>query len=110
MRIRFWGVWVPWIAAMAGIAVLVLAGQIVLRAQARGAAQGARGQAPAAPAYRAPRAPGTANPNLNGVWQALNEANWDIEAHAAGFGRVVALGAVDAVPPGLGVVEGGPIP
>jgi len=37
---------------------------------------------------------------LNGVWQALNEANWDLEAHAAGFGRVVALGAADAIPPG----------
>src|SRR5881296_3438916 len=61
------------------------------------------------PAYRAPRT-ADGKPNLNGIWQALNEANWDIEAHAAGFGRVVALGAEDAVPPGLGIVEGGPIP
>ena len=62
-----------------------------------------------APAYRAPRT-ADAKPNLNGIWQALNEANWDLEAHAAGFGRVVALGAADAIPPGLGIVEGGPIP
>ena len=62
-----------------------------------------------APAYRAPRtADGKAN--LNGIWQALNEANWDIEGHSAAPGRVLALGAEDAVVPGLGVVEGGPLP
>ena len=73
--------------------------------------------------YRAPRAPGD-KPDLNGIWQALNEANYDVEAHVAQpamafrqgpFGTVpaapvVALGAVGAVPPGLGVVEGGSIP
>jgi hypothetical protein len=59
--------------------------------------------------YRAPRT-ADGKPNLNGIWQALNEANWDIEGHAAGMGRVTALGAADSIPPGLGVVEGGPIP
>jgi hypothetical protein len=73
-----------------------------LQAQARG------GQA-AAPAYRAPRT-ADGKPNLNGIWQSMNEANWDIQPHAANFGRVVALGAVDAVPPGLGIVDGGEIP
>ena len=29
------------------------------------------------------RVPVTAKPNLNGIWQALNTANWNIEAHAA---------------------------
>ncbi len=59
--------------------------------------------------YRAPRtADGKAN--LNGIWQAMNEANWDIEGHSAGPGRVPALGAEDAEVPGLGVVEGGPLP
>jgi len=48
--------------------------------------------------------------NLNGIWQAMNEANWDIEGHSAGPGRVLALGAEDAEVPGLGVVEGGPLP
>jgi hypothetical protein len=62
-----------------------------------------------APPYRAPRlADGKAN--LNGVWQAINEANWDIEGHSAAPGRVLALGAEDAVVPGLGIVEGGPLP
>src|SRR5215471_2862134 len=56
--------------------------------------------------YRAPRsADGKAN--LNGIWQAMNEANWDIEGHSAAPGRVLPLGAEDAEVPGLGVVEGG---
>jgi hypothetical protein len=59
-----------------------------------------------APAYRAPRT-GDGKPNLNGIWQALNTAHWDIEAHAAAPGLILALGASNAVPGGLGVVEGG---
>ena len=49
-------------------------------------------------------------PDLNGIWQAMNSANWNIEAHEAKQGPVVALGAAFAVPPGIGVVEGGDIP
>ncbi len=62
-----------------------------------------------APEYRAPRAP-DGNPDLNGIWQALNSAHWDIEPHAAGPGVVRELGALSAVPGGLGVVEGDEIP
>jgi hypothetical protein len=50
------------------------------------------------------------HPNLNGIWQSLNTANWDIQEHAARSGPVLALGAVGAVPPGLGVVEGNELP
>jgi hypothetical protein len=60
-------------------------------------------------AYKAPRT-ADGKPNLNGIWQALNTANWDLEAHAARPGLVVALGAEAAEPGGLGVVEGGAIP
>lgn len=60
-------------------------------------------------AYRAPRTP-DGKPNLNGIWQALNTANWDIEAHSAAPGPLPALGAAGAVPPGQGVVEGGELP
>src|SRR5262245_13637541 len=72
-------------------------------------------QTPAA--YRAPRLT-DGKPDLNGVWQALNEANFDLEAHmarpamalrAGPYGPVpaapvLALGAVGSVPPSLGVV------
>ena len=75
-------------------------------------------------------------PDLNGVWQALNTANFDIQAHAArpalaitpasprtaipGLARSThvdlpapslrVLGAVGGVPAGAGVVEGNEIP
>lgn len=49
-------------------------------------------------------------PNLNGIWQAFNDANWDIEAHAAAPAALVQTGAIGATPPGIGIVEGGAIP
>jgi hypothetical protein len=80
----------------------LLFSQISLKAQAP-AAQAA------APAYRAPRT-ADGKPNLNGIWQALNEANWDLEPHAAYQGSLLTVGAQFSVPPGIGVVEGGTIP
>ena len=77
-----------------------------------------------APAYRAPRMP-DGKPDLNGIWQANNEANYDLQMHVARpalalrpnpYGEpvpaadVIRLGAVGAVPPGPGVVEGDEIP
>lgn len=64
------------------------------------------------------------HPDFNGVWQVLNTANFNLEPHgpqaAMAFREgpvvpvpareVVALGAVGAVPAGLGVVDGGLIP
>src|SRR5215510_14958269 len=62
-----------------------------------------------APAYRAPRAP-DGKPNLGGIWQAINSANYDIEAHSAAPSPVLELGAAGAIPGGLGIVEGGTLP
>jgi hypothetical protein len=79
----------------------------------------------AARPYKAPRGPDGQHPDLNGVWQVLNTANYNIEAHAAQSALqlrqgpyvpvpaagVVALGAIGAVPAGIGIVQGdGKIP
>ena len=60
-------------------------------------------------AYQAPRTAAGA-PDLSGIWQANNTANWDIQAHEARQGPMFQLGAAFSVPPGLGVVEGNDIP
>ena len=49
-------------------------------------------------------------PDLNGIWQAMNTADWDLSPHTAKGGPVVSLGAQGAEPGGIGVVEGGSIP
>ncbi len=73
----------------------------------------ARGPAPATaqttPAYRAPRTK-DGKPDLNGIWQAVNTANWNIEGHGAAAGPMWQLGAEFSVPPGLGIVQDGPLP
>jgi len=56
-----------------------------------------------------PRTP-DGKPNLNGIWQAMSEAHWNLETHASGPGPVVAMGALGAIPGGMGVVDGGTIP
>ena len=60
--------------------------------------------------YRALRLPGTDQPDLNGLWQAQNTANWDIQDHPAQAGPLLALGAWGSIPAGMGVVEGKEIP
>ena len=49
-------------------------------------------------------------PDLNGIWQAVGSANWNLQDHQARSGPVLELGAVLAVPAGLSVVEGNEIP
>ncbi len=50
-------------------------------------------------------------PNLNGIWQAMNTAYWNLEGHsAASRDELWQLGALGAVPAGQSVVVGGTIP
>jgi hypothetical protein len=81
--------------------ITLMALMAIATAAAPAAAQG--------PAYKAPRA-AEGKPDLNGIWQALNSADWDIQAHAAAAGPVSSLAAEFAVPPGTGIVEGNEIP
>ena len=59
--------------------------------------------------YQAPRT-ADGRPDLNGIWQALGTADWNLEDHAPRPSPVVALGARGAIPAGSGVVVGGAIP
>jgi hypothetical protein len=77
------------------------------------------------PTSRSTRTP-DGHPNLNGIWEAMNTANWDLLAHTTRpvveqpgaypnvqvlAAPVLALGAAGGiVPPGPGVVEGDQIP
>jgi hypothetical protein len=98
-------------AALGGAIVAGVTGVVTMQA--------GQEQAP----YRAPRTK-DGRPDLNGIWQAVNTAHYDLQAHVARpamalrpaphdrvpVPAVVALGAVGAVPAGLGVVEGDEIP
>src|SRR5712692_11506040 len=93
MRARFGGAILLTVAAVSAAIVLVTIIPVSSQGQT----------------YRAPRT-ADGKPNLTGIWEAMNTANWDIQAHVARAGPVVALGAAFSVPPGLGVVEGNDIP
>src|SRR2546427_89082 len=61
--------------------------------------------------YKAPRAPGPGNrPDLNGIWEHLGTANWNVLDHSAGPANAWEVGAIAAIPAGQTVVEGGAIP
>lgn len=49
-------------------------------------------------------------PDLNGIWQAMGSAHWNLEPQNAQAGPIAKMGAIGAIPGGLGVVEGGKIP
>jgi len=107
-------------AAVALVIVTAILSVVVTRSMTRATEQ----RASSRPAVTA-----DGKPNLNGIWQANNEAHWDLEAHAARPGMVtqegaypyeytrvpaapvLALGAAGGVPGSIGVVEGdGKIP
>jgi len=81
-------------------AVVLALGFTIADAQAQ---RGAPPPRPAAPrpasGYTGPRTP-DGKPDLNGIWQVLSTAHWNLEAHSA----------TEGVPAGFSVVEGGAIP
>jgi len=81
----------------------------VLSVQVSGQAPAAAGRGPAPAAYRAPRA-ADGHADLNGIWQTMNTANWNLQDHPAYAGPMWELGAIGAVPAGEGVVQGNEIP
>src|SRR5487761_881860 len=51
------------------------------------------------------------HPNFNGIWQAMNTAYWNLEAHSAeALDAFWGLGAIAAIPAGKSVVRAGTIP
>ena len=124
MRIRV-GRWTV-IPAVVGVIVLWLTevtipGQGAAAGRQGGAAAAGRQGGGAAGRQAAPataRQGGTAllrtedgKPNLNGIWQSMTTANFDIEAHQSKPGpHPQIMGAWGAEPGGLGIVEGGSIP
>jgi hypothetical protein len=108
---------------LAAVGVAVFVAQLwTMATPLTGQGQPAQGQAPAqgrgqaqAPgqqtSYRAPRSPyRDGHPDLNGIYQAMNFANMDLEDHSTSPGPFWQLGAIGGVPPGHGVVDGGRIP
>ena len=114
-------------AAVAGL-VAVAAGAAVRETSSlqRAAPNEATAAGAGQPAAAIPRLGGTSHPDLQGVWQAMREVDYDLEGHAAEAGvvlhpgvpngrpvpaaPVLALGALGGVPPSAGVVVGGAIP
>ena len=89
------------------VAALLITGTSVV-------AQSASAQKAKAPARAAAPATIGGHPNINGVWQTMSGADFGLEPHSAQTAPAAQsereLGAIAAIPAGLGVVEGGEIP
>jgi hypothetical protein len=104
-------------AAVVSLTVMPLSGQ----APAAGAGQGragaagqgrAQGAAPAARPATTVTQPAriAGHPNINGIYQAMTNAYWNLEDHPAQATEFWQLGAIGAIPPGMSIVDGGTIP
>jgi hypothetical protein len=82
---------------------------VLLLAWTWSAAQSSSAAGRAQPQGQVPRTP-DGKPDLSGIWQAMNTANYDLEDHGTAPSPVLVTGAVGAVLPGESVVEGGRIP
>jgi len=102
-----------WKYAACAAAILLVAPGAALAQQAKAPAKATAGKAKAtAGTAGRSRTAGPAtlggHPNLNGVWQVLSVADWDLRPHDAAQAPAAPelLGALGAVPPGLGVLVG----
>jgi hypothetical protein len=110
MRIRFTGA----IVALAGAAVVALTVMPIAGQAPQGGRAGGRGAgaaAPAAPAAQGARGAAPARvariagkPNMNGIWQAMGTAYWNLEDHSASATQFWQLGAIGAIPAGQSVI------
>ncbi len=65
-------------------------------------------QEPPAAAVATAPSQAAAHPDFNGIWQALNTAHWNVEAHSAeAIDQAWQLGAIAAIPAGNSVLVGG---
>ena len=96
-------------SALALAACTTTAGDLAAQSSAQSSARPAPAGAAATSVARIGDAP-----NINGIWQTMNSANWNLEPHSAAANPLERgdrlLGAIGAIPAGLGVVEGGAIP
>src|SRR5881628_933311 len=84
---------------LAAAAALTITAQQPARRPGTPAPAEGRGGAPAA---RLDRIAG--RPNLNGIWQTINTANWNLEGHSAAATAFWQLGAMFAIPAGQSVI------
>lgn len=103
---RFWKY-----AACAAAILLVAPGAALAqpaKAPAKPAGKATGAAAPAARSRTAQPATLGGHPNLNGIWQVMSTADWNLRPHDAAQAPAAAelLGALAAVPPGLGVLVG----
>jgi hypothetical protein len=113
MRNRFTGAMVAVVLA-AGVSLTVTAQQGRQGGAAAPAAPAGQGRGAAAPAAPAGQGRGAAaaarpariagKPNMNGIWQTINTANWNLEDHAAQATAFWQLGAIGAIPAGQSVI------
>ena len=88
--------------------LMILAGAVVLFIAIAMSWRGTGQTTPdASPAYSPPRT-ALGQPDLQGIWQVMNTAAWDIQDHSAQ--RFPGLPARFSVPGGQGVVEGNELP
>ena len=89
----------PVIVTAGATAVVLAIGLAVAAPAQRGANPPRTPAVQVASPYSGPRTP-DGKPDLNGIWQVLSTAHWNLEAHSA----------IEGVPAGLSLVEGGTIP